>query len=429
MLVVAIPEISRAMSHAIAVTTHALVTSYLVGSIVLQSPGGKLGDVVGYRRAFSLGQATFLLGAIVAAVAPNLILLTLARVIMSVGGAIIVPAATALLRTEVPLERRGRAFGAFGATMGLSAAIGPIVGGYLTTHFGYRSLFLANVPVLLAAALLARGGDAEQRPPVTKPKLDVLGIVLLSISLGAVVVGSKLEGALRTGLIAGGLVLLGGFVLWERRTADPIVDLTLLTRRVYVAGGMIIALHNLGMYALMFALSSALARLFHLTPRETGQTIIVMMVGMVIAAPLAGRLMERFGARAIALAGCFISPSGLVYLRLADVQTPTDVIPGLFLLGFGLGLASSPSQSSAMTAAPREQSGMAAGLLSMLRYLGGVAGLLVIAFVIDDHAEGRAILTELHRAVDYFLVAMALAIPLAMVLPGVLPKEPSVDRA
>lgn len=428
MLVVAIPKIATAFHHGVALTTHALVTSYLVGSIVLQSPGGKLGDVVGYRRAFGLGQATFFVGAVLAALAPSLALLTIARVAMSVGGAIIVPAATALLRTEVPLERRGRAFGAFGATMAMSAAIGPIVGGILTKHFGYRALFLANVPVLVLAALLARGGAHPEVTERPKVRIDGLGVLLLTLSLSAIVIGSKLPDPWRLWLVLFGAAFLGVFAVWERRVADPIVDLSLLTRRVYVAGGMIIALHNLGMYALMFALSAALAQRFHLGPSETGQTIIVMMVGMVLAAPLAGRLIEKLGARLVALIGCLIAPTGLVYLRLVTIDAPLDVIPGLFLLGFGLGLASSPAQASAMTAAPREQSGMAAGLLAMLRYLGGVAGLLIIALVTTDNAQGQQILTELHRAIHYFIVAMLAAIPLALVLPGVLPKDPVLTR-
>jgi EmrB/QacA subfamily drug resistance transporter len=423
MLVVAIPRISAAFGHGISLTTHALVTSYLVGSIVLQSPGGKLGDVVGYRRAFSLGQATFFVGALLATLAPSLALLTLARVVMSIGGAIIVPSATALLRTEVPLERRGRAFGAFGATMALSAAVGPIVGGQLADAFGYRALFLANVPVLVVAALLARGSgsrDASRVP--TKLTFDFVGMALLTLGLGAIVVGSKLVGTTRLALLAGGAVLLAAFVVWERRVEDPIVDLSLLTRRVYVAGGMIVALHNLGMYALMFAVSSALATMFSLTPRQTGQTIIVMMVAMVIASPISGRLIEKLGARVVALAGCVSALLGLVYLRFITIDAPLDVAPGLFALGFGLGLAASPAQSSAMSASPREQSGMAAGLLAMLRYLGGVVGLLVIAFVVDEGAEGPAIVRELRSAIDYFMVAMVAAIPFAMVLPARLPK-------
>jgi MFS family permease len=138
---------------------------------------------------------------------------------------------------------------------------------------------------------------------------------------------------------------------------------------------------------------------------------------MVIASPLAGRLLDRFGARSVAVAGCIVGLLGLVYLRFAPIPKPISVAPGLFMLGFGLGLASSPSQASAMSAVPREQSGMAAGLLAMLRYLGGIVGLLVIALVIDERAMGPAILVELHRATNYFMLAMVAALPFALMLP------------
>ena len=339
MIAVALPAIGRAFGHAPATLAHALVTSYLVASITLQAPGGRLGDVVGHRRALALGQWIFVAGAAVGAIAPELVSLVVARVIMALGGAIIIPAATALMRTELPIERRGRAFGAFSAVMGTAAMLGPLVGGVLEARFGFRALFAANVPVILVSALLAGrapaarpGSSAPADDPVarpaassttTRPRFDVLGTILLAGSLGAIVVGAKLPGAARLTTVALGVALLVPLVIHARRTAHPVVDVGLLRIPVLLAGALVVALHNMGMYALLFLLPTTLERLFGLDAEGTSRIVVAMMVAMVVGAPLAGRLSERLGARTLGLVGCGAAVVGMALVRLTPLTTPS----------------------------------------------------------------------------------------------------------
>ncbi len=425
MLAVAIPSIAKQFGNADATVTHALVTSYLVASIALQSPGGKLGDVMGHRRALSLGRWIFLGGALLAVVAPNLWVLVAARVATAAGGAVVVPAATALLRTELPEARRGRAFGTFGASMALAAMLGPLVGGALEARFGFRALFLVNVPVLLVSAVLSfqtaapTSVTAPPTAPARKPvSIDVIGLVLLAASLGALVIGARLRGTLRVEVMIAGAALLVPFAIHERRTRDPIVDLGLFRLPSYSAGAAVIALHNLGMYALLFLIPSLLARLFASASNETGRILVAMTAAMVVASPVAGRLSDRFGARVVMTTGCAIALGGMVLLRASPLTSPTSLLPPLVLLGAGIGLASAPSQAGAMSVAPREKSGVAAGMLSTLRYLGGVVGIVVLALVAHDGTghgvvDPRAAidaLGELHAATDVFVGALALAL-------------------
>ncbi|WP_437779358.1 MFS transporter [Sorangium sp. So ce1097] len=427
MVAVALPEMARDLHEGSGELRQGLVTSYLLTNIVLQSPGGKLGDRLGHRRALALGQLVFALGAALAYVWPVLPVLTASRVVMAAGAAILAPSATAMLRTELPPEVRGRAFGAFGAMMGIAAGAGPKVGALLVGHFGWTSIFLANVPVLLLSAALARTAPpapaalADAPPAAAGPagpraRFDFLGSALLGASLMGLALG--LENAHLRWAAAVGALTLVPFVLWERRAADPVVDLSLFRRRVFMGGSLIIALQNFAMYSVLFELPQVAARLSDVGPRDVGNTLVAMMAMMVVASPLAGRASERFGARAVALVGCSVALAGMVLLAARPLVAITDAVPALLLLGAGLGLTSAPSQAAAMSDVPRDRSGMAAGLTSTMRYVGGVAGLTVLGLVLTETRDPEAVLREHTTAVAVFGAALLLAIGCALTLPG-----------
>lgn len=420
MIAVALPEMARALPADSGALRQALVTSYLLTNIVLQSPGGKLGDRLGHRRALGLGQLLLAVGAAIAYAWPALPVLTASRVVMATGGAIVVPSATALLRTELPPEVRGRAFGAFGAVMGLSAGVGPMVGALLVGRFGWTSIFLANVPVLLLSAALAHLGapprPAALAPPAPRPRFDVLGSVLLGASLMGLVLGLE-RAHLRWAAALGALGLVP-FALWERRAADPVVDFSLFKRPTFVGGSLIIALQNFALYSTIFELPQVAGRLFSVGPRDIGNTLLAMMGSMVVASPLAGRASDRFGARAVALTGCSLALAGMVLLAARPLGAISDAIPALLMLGAGLGLTSAPSQSAAMSDVPREKSGMAAGLTSTMRYLGGIAGLTVLGLVLTDRPAADVVLHEHTTATSIFAASLLLTIGCALLLPA-----------
>jgi MFS family permease len=190
MIAVAVPDIAAEVDAPPGTVTQALVATYLVAAIALQSPGGKLGDRIGQWRAFGFGQVLLALGAIAGFLAPTLWLLTASRVLMAAGGAIVVPATVALLRTELPEHRRGRAFGIFGSVMSLAAGIGPLVGGELVGWFGWPSIFLVNLPILVLSAALA--ASAHHEPTPRRPtRFDWAGSVLLAGALVCLVLAAE----------------------------------------------------------------------------------------------------------------------------------------------------------------------------------------------------------------------------------------------
>jgi MFS family permease len=428
MIAVALPEMARDLQAESSALRQALVASYLITSIVLQSPGGKLGDRLGHRRALALGQLIFAIGAALAYLWPVLTVLTVSRIVMAAGGAIVVPSATAMLRTELPPEVRGRAFGAFGAVMGLSAGIGPKVGALLVGYLGWTSIFLANLPVLALSAALAHiasrapAGPVVQTSSAPRPRFDILGSVLLGGSLLGLALG--VENAHLRWAAALGALLLIPFVLWERRAADPVLDFSLFKRRVFVFGSLIIAIQNFAMYSILFELPQVAGRLFGAGPREIGTTLISMMGMMVVVSPFAGRASERFGSRAVALLGCSLASGGMLLLAVRPLTVITDAVPALLMLGAGLGMTSAPSQSAAMSDVPREKSGMAAGVTSTMRYVGGIAGITVLGLVLTDTPARDVVLREHATGVAIFCVALVLTIGCALMLPGRVANRP-----
>lgn len=420
MIAVALPDIASEFDTDPALVTQALVTSYLVAAIVLQSPAGKLGDRLGHARMVTTGQVLVGSGAVLGYLSTSLVGLTSARILMAAGGAVLVPSTVALLRRALPSERRGRAFGAFGAVMALAAALGPLVGGALVDTFGWRSVFVANLPVLAVSILLGTvarqaSASAELSSP---PGFDWLGSLLLAVALTAIVLGLRPDGGHAVLMLATGAVLLVPFVLWERRARDPVVAFSVFRSVSFSAGTLLIAVQNLVMYALLFEVPLIAEDLLDLGARATGQLLVSLMLAMVLVSPLAGRLVDRIGARAIAVAGSLATLAGIGVLATVDLTATGQVAMPLALLGIGLGLATPAAQSASITAIAGDQAGMAAGIGSTMRYLGGLIGVAVMSVVLDVSGTRDAVVSEHRTLMALFAGALGVGLVCAVLLPG-----------
>jgi MFS family permease len=418
MIAVALPDISHEFGQDPSVVTQALVTSYLVAAVVLQSPAGKIGDRLGHSRMLAVGQVLVGAGALLGFLSPSVAALTAARVLMAAGGAVLVPATVALLRHELPPQRRGRAFGAFGAVMALAAAVGPLVGGELVSQFGWPSVFVANLPVLAVSATLgALAGTPVRVPRGAPPRFDWIGTALLAAALSSLVLGLRPEGAHTVPFLVVGSALLVPFALWERWVADPVVAFSLFRSAPFTAGTLLIAVQNLVMYALLFEIPLVAHDLLDLSARGTGQLLVSLMLAMVLVSPVAGRLADRFGARTVAVAGSLVALAGVVGLALADLTAAVQIAAPLGLLGIGLGLTTPAAQSASISAAPGEQAGMAAGIGSTMRYLGGLAGVAVMSLVLDVSRSRSDVVGEHRTLMVVFAGALVVGLVCAMLLP------------
>lgn len=395
-IAVALPTITHAFDASAALATRWLVTAYLVVTIVAQSPAGKLADLWGTSRVLTLGRSMFGLGALLAAFSPSLPILGAGRVLMALGGAFTIPTVFAILRNSVPHERRGRVFGVFGALMGTAAAIGPIVGGYLTSRFGWHSIFFVNIPVVLLSFALVPPERTAARGRATK--FDFAGSALLAIAV-LLLVGAVER--MHVWLALGAIAALIAFIARELRASDPVLDVRLFTHSSFAAGSAIVALQNLAMYALLFLLPFFIPG----NPAATGRMLLLFTAGMVLASPIGGRLSDALGPRIVGLTGAAVATAGAWMF-----VTGAPLVASLILMGAGIGITTSPSQAAAMSAIQASQAGVASGALSTMRYLGGVIASGLVALIAAGGVQKDARLM-VFPAVLFLSALVALALP------------------
>jgi MFS family permease len=413
MVAVALPALSAHFSSPAAAVTVFVVTGYLIATLVLSVPAGSVADRVGYTRALMWGRWMFAAGSILGTLAPTLSLVVAGRLLMAAGGALINPTAMALLRVSMPPERRSRAFGTMGAVMGGAAAIGPALGDWIATQFGWRMLFVINLPLLLVSWLF----EPKDEPPAAserhEPKaFDWPGSVLLGAALLAATFATRTAGPLAYWLAAGGVVAFAALISHERRVAAPVLNLSFFRLRGFVAGAGVIATQNLAMYSLLIQIPFLFAGGDQ--GSRLGLAIIAMTLTMAATSPLGGWLVEWIGVRAVVAAGGLVATAGVVGLtRLALTARPSEIAVWLLLVGLGLGLSTGPANASAVTAVPPHQSAMASATVSMLRYLGAIGGTVILSVTMSGgRAEARPAL-----ALWAFVAALVVSALLGLALP------------
>jgi MFS family permease len=296
-----------------------------------------------------------------------------------------------------------------------------MLGGMLTEYFGWKAIFLVNLPLLLISWVLVKSDTSYVRPAAdidaARPRFDFIGMGLLCLSLCILVIGLKSDDFWPAIAVLLGSLGLVVFTRWEKVTRHPLVDVQLFRRRPFVIGGVIVGLQNLGMYALLFQLPFLLKAWYLLDPAKTGQILLIMMIFMVFLAPVGGRMGEHFGVRNTIFSGLCVSIAGLIMLLYTTGSPALLWMPvSLALVGSGIGMVTGPAQSAALSAVPAEQSGVAAGILSTMRYLGGIAGITIISTILisTDPAgilQQNKICFGIYIGVYVFALLLALAIP------------------
>ncbi len=390
MIAVALPGMATDFGVAPSNITLSVITGYLVATIVCQMPAGSVADRLGYDKALTLGRWIFAAGALAAVVAPVLPVVVAGRLLMAAGGSLMVPTAMVLLRVAVPPERRARAFGTMGAVMGGAAAAGPAIGGLMLTRFGWRSLFLINIPLIALSWLLQRR-LAPAAPARDSTPFVWIGTALLGTALVLLVAASRTAPGRAWLLAAAGLALLVVLVRHEQRVPAPVVDLTLFRNAGFLSGSAAIAFQNLGMYSLL-----ALVPFFFGAGRDSAgaaavsMAIVAMTAAMALSSPIGGWLAERAGLRTMVVAGGLLGAAGILWLSLLPASaSPVALGLRLLVIGLAIGLSTGPAQAGALGSVPAAQSGMAAAGLSMLRYLGGIAGTVILGYAMSEPKRQR----------------------------------------
>jgi EmrB/QacA subfamily drug resistance transporter len=387
---VALPSIHTEL-HADAGAVQLVVAGYGLAFAVGMVSGGRLGDLFGRRRMFALGLALFTLTSLGCGLAPTVGVLLTARVLQGVAGALLTPQVLAILSTIYTGPQRARAFAAYGFAMGIAGVLGQLLGGALISAdiagSGWRGIFLINVPVgLLALAFVrvipeSRGG---------RDRLDLVGTALITIALVAVVAplvqGREQGWPLWTWLsFAAAPVMLGLFVAQQnqrrQRGQAPLVDLSLFELRAFRVGSLAGLTFGLVPPAFFFVLALYLQQGRGYSPLFSGVVFAAVGVGYFAAMLVAGQVGAWLGRQVLAVGAVLVGIGAVILAACASVSSAVELVPGLAVVGFGIGLVLVPLSAAVLGQVPAANAGAAAGVLATAQQIGGALGVAVIGMV------------------------------------------------
>jgi EmrB/QacA subfamily drug resistance transporter len=405
-----------------------VISAYMLSFAALLIIAGSFGDLLGRRRIFLAGIAVFGAASLAAGLAQRPLELIAARVVQGAAAAAMTPQLLATFRAIFTHEERGKAFGIYGATLGFASAVGLIAGGVLTDAdlfgWGWRTVFLVNLPIALATFVLAVRAVPETRDPQAG-RPDLIGALLLSASLVAIaypLVEGRSHGWPAWGwllLAAGvaGLVALG--LIEQRRThtrVAPLLRPSLLRIPAFSAGLAVMAAFAAGLQGFFLILAVWLQTGIGFSPLGAGLTALAFSIGSFALAALAVPLARRYG-RIVLFGGGVLMALGALAVRIgaSHVDGPTDfwpIVPGLAIAGIGLSLQIIPLANVVLAAVPREVAGGAGGTFSTMQQIGGALGIAIVGTVFFDRvAAGGGFTSAFRHAIP---IAIALFIATAL---------------
>jgi len=369
-------------------TVEWVVVAYLlvVGSLLL--PVGRLGEVLTFKRVYLAGFIVFTIASVCCGAAPNEAVLIAFRAVQATGAAMIMAMGPAIVARTFPANERGRALGLNGVSVSIGLSLGPALGGLLTQVATWRAIFLINAPIgLLAIAWAARVLPVEA--PGRGQSFDLRGAALSGAALFALLLvlseGQSWGWAspASIALLAAFLALGIGFLIVERASLQPMIDLALFRIRPFAAGLASVVVAFSGLFTATFLLPFLLQQGSGFSPIETGLLLTPVPISMAIVAPFSGAASDRFGPRALASTGMAVMALGLLSLTQlpADFALP-DLVWRLVVLGVGQGLFMSPNSSAVLGSVPRPRIGTASGTLAQMRVTGQALGIALSAAIV-----------------------------------------------
>jgi EmrB/QacA subfamily drug resistance transporter len=379
---VALPDIGRDL-HASTSTLQWILNGYTLTLASLILLGGSLGDRYGRRRIFVLGTVVFTIASLFCAIAPNAEILVVARLVQGVGGALLTPGSLAMVESGFRPADRARAIGAWSGLGGVAGALGPLVGGLLVGAVSWRAVFLINLPLGILIVVMAGRHVPETRDPAARGPLDFRGVVLAAVGLAGTtyaLIEAPAQGAsllVVVTAIGGGLALIA-FLLAERRSANPMMPLSMFASRQFSAANAVTFVVFGAFSGVFFLLVAFLQISLGYSPLAAGAASLPITILMLLGSAPAGALAQRIGPRIPLTVGPLVTASGLVLMSRIN---PGDsyvsaVLPAVIVFGLGLTLVVAPVTATVMAAADERHSGIASGINTAVSR---IAGLIVVA--------------------------------------------------
>jgi len=417
-----------------------VATAYLLASAVFLVPFGRLADIRGRKLIFSWGIAIFTLASLLIGLAVTPAMVIGFRVLQGVGSAMIFGTGLAILVSVYPPHQRGRVLGFTVACVYAGLSLGPTLGGLLTHHLGWRSVFFVNVPfglLVLAVALWKLKGEwAEARGE----RMDLIGALIYGLALSGLIYGlSRLPATTGAVLILAGLLALGVFIRREIRIDQPVLDIRLFHgNRVFAFSNLAAFIHYSATFAVVFLMSLYLQYNLGLSPRDAGLILVCQPIVMAVFSPAAGWLSDHWDPQRIASLGMFITSIGLTILALLDGDSALpQLVTGLVVLGFGLALFSSPNTRAVMNSVARKHFGVAGGTVSTMRVCGQMMSMGVTTMVFNillgqtEITADRfpAFLSSVRTTLTIFIVLTVFGIAASLARGRTHPRPAGEDRA
>jgi len=362
--------------------------SFMLAAAMFLVPFGRLADIYGRKRIFTLGTIIYTVSSLLLAIAPSAILLIFFRVLQGIGSAMIFGNGVAIVTSVFPSGERGRALGINVAATFIGLSLGPSLGGFLTQHFGWRSVFLATVPLGLVAIAATSWKLRGKLAEAEGEKFDLTGSIIYGLTLVAIMSGfSLLPAVLGVWLISIGSLGILAFIKWEIKTKSPVLDMSLFKNNTVFSFSILAALINhCAAFAVGFLASLYLQYIKGFSPGHAGLILISQPIVMAMLAPSAGRLSDRIEPRLLASAGMALTTIALILFIFLDQDTGLGfIVLSLVILGLGLALFSSPNTNAAMSSVDKKFYGVASGTLATMRLIGQVLsmGIVMMLFALN----------------------------------------------
>lgn len=380
---VAIPTISKTLGASDKDILWILDAYTLVFAGLLLT-AGTLGDKFGRRRSLQIGLLLFGAASILGSLADSSMQLIIARGLMGIGGAAIMPATLSIITNVFPPKERGRAIGLWAAFAGVGAAIGPLTGGFLLEHFWWGSVFLVNVPFVIFA-VVANKILVPESYDENAPRIDLVGAILsiigLSTLLYAIIVGAE-DGYTNSTILAVfavAIVSTISFFVWESKTKDPMLQLSFFKDKRFSSGALSITLIFFAMFGMSLLLTQYLQLVLGYTPLQSGVRFIPFALAMFVTAPSSAKISQKIGTKFTVITGLVLVMIALLAMStLQDGDSYAHVVWMFILMASGMGLTMAPSTSAIMNSLPREKAGVGSAMNDTTRMVGGALGLAII---------------------------------------------------
>jgi EmrB/QacA subfamily drug resistance transporter len=383
---VALPSIARDLQLDAIVLTW-VATSFLLATAVALLPAGRIADILGRKKIFFAGTLLYTLGSLFCGLADSGSWLISARVVQGIGGSMIFGTGLAILTSVFPPGERGKAIGINIAAVYIGLSLGPVIGGILVKHIGWRSVFMVNVPLGLIVLLTIHYGIRGEWHGEGSKKFDVRGSLLYGGALVMLMYGvSLLPIPLGLLCIAAGVAGLVGFWFLESRTAAPMLDVSLFRQNpAFTFANLSALVHYGATFGITFLLSIYLQYIRGLDPQEAGGVLVAQPIMMAILSPVAGMLSDKIQPRIVASTGMALTCCGIIALALLEHGAPLiGVIGALAVLGFGFALFSSPNTNAVMNAVGKSSYGIASAAIGTMRVLGQMFSMAVATLILGQ---------------------------------------------